>query len=152
MSYIHFHAEANSIEDLKRQLREALGYETTVQANLPNMCDTASAEEMMKSLTTKTSGSTEPVADEEPQPKFVTQDIAKDLPSIQPKVEPDSNEEPEQEQPTKTYSLVEVRAAANAYRDKHGIEKLREIFKKHGGEKLKDIPEKNYAALMEEIA
>lgn len=64
--------------------------------------------------------------------------------------------EPEQEQPkaepVKTYDLVAVRAAANAYKDKHGIEKLREIFKKHGGEKLKDIPEKNYAALMEDIA
>jgi len=149
---INLHIEANSVEELKNQMRELLGNESTIQTQLLNMCGTASAEEMMKSLTTKTSGSTEPVADEEPQPKFVTQDIAKDLPSIQPKVEPDSNEEPEQEQPTKTYSLVEVRAAANAYRDKHGIEKLREIFKKHGGEKLKDIPEKNYAALMEEIA
>lgn len=149
---INLHIEANSVEELKNQMRELLGNESTIQTQLLNMCGTASAEEMMKSLTTKTSGSTEPVADEEPQPKFVTQDIAKDLPSIQPKVEPDSNEEHEQKQPVKTYDLVAVRAAANAYRDKHGIEKLREIFKKHGGEKLKDIPEKNYAALMEEIA
>lgn len=153
MSNIVFHVTAKSIEDLKRQLREALGEDTpTIQPHLLNQCIGAPTKEVLDRLTTKTSGSTEPVTDEEPQPKFVTQDIAKDLPSIQPKVEPDSNEEPKQEQPTKTYSLVEVRAAANAYRDKHGIEKLREIFKKHGGEKLKDIPEKNYAALMEEIA
>lgn len=136
MSYIHFHAEANSIEDLKRQLREALGDEPTIQAQLPNLRGTASARAVLDSLTAKTSGSTEPVEDEEP------------------KAEPDSNEEAEHEQPKdeKTYSLVDVRAAANAYRDKHGIEKLREIFKKHGGEKLKDIPESNYAALMEDIA
>ena len=39
MSYIHFHAEANSIEDLKRQLREALGKsEPTIQPQLLNMC------------------------------------------------------------------------------------------------------------------
>lgn len=69
----------------------------------------------------------------------------------QPKVEPDSNEESEQEQPVKTYSLVEVRAQANAYRDKYGIEKLREIFRKHGGEKLKDIPESSYTALMDDL-
>lgn len=55
-------------------------------------------------------------------------------------------------EPVKTFKLEEVRAAANAYRDKHGIEKLREIFSKYGGEKLKDIPAWNYAALMEEIA
>ena len=55
-------------------------------------------------------------------------------------------------EPVKTFKLEEVRTAANAYRDKHGIEKLREIFSKYGGEKLKDIPESNYAALMEEIA
>lgn len=152
MSLIHFHAEASSIEDLKRQLREALGEDTpTIQPHLLNQCIDAPTKEMLDRLTTKTGGSTEPVTDEEPQPKFVTQDIAKDLPSIQPKVEPDSNEEPEQEEPVKTYSLVEVRAQANAYRDKHGIEKLREIFRVHGGEKLKDIPESSYAALMDDL-
>ena len=140
MSNIVFHVTAKSIEDLKRQLREALGEDTpTIQPHLLNQCIDAPTKEMLDRLTTKTSGSTEPVADEEPQPK----------------VEPDSNEGPEQEQPkaepVKTFKLEEVRAAANAYRDKHGIEKLREIFKKHGGEKLKDIPEANYAALMEDI-
>ena len=137
MSYIHFHAEANSIEDLKRQLREALGEEPAIQMQLLNMCNTGVHDPDLGKM---------PLGDEgapgEPQPEFVTQDIAKDLPTVQPK----------QEQPTKSYSLVEIRAAANAYRDKHGIEKLREIFKKHGGEKLKDIPESNYAALMEDIA
>lgn len=131
MSYIHFHAEANSIEDLKRQLREALGDETTIQAQLLNRCIEAPTKALMDSLTAKTSGSTEPDKQAVPEEE-------------QPKAEP--------EQPAKTYDLVAVRAAANAYKDKHGIEKLREIFKKHGGEKLKDIPEKNYAALMEDIA
>lgn len=135
MSYIHFHAEANSIEDLKRQLREALGDETTIQAQLLNRCIDAPTKALMDSLTAKTSGSTEPDCEQE-----------------QPKVEPEPEQERPQAEPVKTYDLVAVRAAANAYKDKHGIEKLREIFKKHGGEKLKDIPEKNYAALMEDIA
>lgn len=137
MSNIVFHVTAKSIEDLKRQLREALGEDTpTIQPHLLNQCIDAPTKEMLDRLTTKTSGSTEPVTDEEPQPK----------------VEPDSNEEQPEAEPVKTYDLVAVRAAANAYKDKHGIEKLREIFKKHGGEKLKDIPEANYAALMEDIA
>ena len=134
MSYIHFHAEAKSIEDLKRQLREALGEsEPTIQPNLLHMSNTGAHDPDLGKIPngvagvpgeTKTSGSTEPDCEQE-----------------QPKAEP-----------AKTYDLVAVRAAANAYKDKHGIEKLREIFKKHGGEKLKDIPEKNYAALMEDIA
>ena len=120
MNIIHFHVHATSIEDLKRQLREALG-EITPTID-PKLLETAAAP-------------VEPA--KEPQPE-------------QPKAEPETQAEPEQ--PTKTYTLAEVRAAANTYRDKHGIEALREIFKKHGGEKLKDIPESSYAALMEEIA
>lgn len=137
MSNIIFHATAKSIEDLKRQLREALGEDTpTIQSHLLNKCIDAPTKEMLDHPTAKTSGSTEPVAHEEPQPK----------------VEPEPEQELPEAEPVKTYDLVAVRAAANAYKDKHGIEKLREIFKKHGGEKLKDIPEANYAALMEDIA
>ena len=55
-------------------------------------------------------------------------------------------------EPVKTFKLEDVRAAANIYRNKHGLEALREIFKKYGGEKLKDIPAWNYATLMLEIA
>lgn len=145
MSYIHFHAEANSIEDLKRQLREALGgSEPTIQPNLLHMSNTGVHDPDLGKIPngvagapgeTKTTGSTEPDREQE-----------------QPKAEPEQQPAPQPEQPAKTYDLVAVRAAANAYKDKHGIEKLREIFKKHGGEKLKDIPEKNYAALMEDIA
>ena len=135
MNTIHFHIEAKNIPDLKRQLLEALGEnEATVQPQLLNMCaKTAETQAVLDSMMAKTSGSTEPDRNEAPQ-------------------EQDEQAAPGQEQSVKTYELTEVRAAANAYKDKHGIEKLREIFGKHGGEKLKDIPEKNYAALMKEIA
>lgn len=52
------------------------------------------------------------------------------------------------EEPAKTYSLADVRAQANALKDKFGIDALRDVFRRHGGEKLKDIPEGNYTALM----
>ena len=83
------------------------------------------------------------------------------MPTVEPEVtQPDVNpkeQAPEATQPDvkpedPAVKLEDVRAAANAYRDKHGIDALREIFKKHGGEKLKDIPAANYRALMEEIA
>lgn len=135
---IHFHVEANTIGELKEKLREALGEdEAHVAPHLLVQAHTALAaaqmDQLVKNLTTKTSGSTE----KEPQQEELQ--MPKDEPEPQPEAE-------------KTYDLVAVRAAANDYKDKHGIEKLREIFKKHGGEKLKDIPEKNYAALMKEIA
>lgn len=127
-------ATQKTLEDLR----------AAMDGNIKDLCNVKGLESVNIYPNTETNVPTAAVA---PSKEAPTQDE-----EPQPKVEPDSNEEPEQEQPTKTYSLVEVRAAANAYRDKHGIEKLREIFKKYGGEKLKDIPEKNYAALMEEIA
>lgn len=132
---IYLNIEAASIDDLKKQMREVLG-QTEQPSSQPtvNLCSGTSGQEQAgqtdSSLTAKTSGLAEgePKAEKEP-PK----------------------EEPPKEEPVKAYSLVEVRAAANAYRDRHGIEKLRGIFRKHGGEKLKDIPEGSYAALMEDI-
>lgn len=132
---IYLNIEAASIDDLKKQMREVLG-QTEQPSSQPavNLCSGTSGQEQAgqtdSSLTANTSGQAEgePKAEKEP-PK----------------------EEPPKEEPVKAYSLVEVRAAANAYRDKHGIEKLRGIFRKHGGEKLKDIPEGSYAALMEDI-
>lgn len=116
---IIFHAEANTFEELKAQMREALG-ETSpcFTVRMPEPCDPVQPD---------------------PQPEEAK-------PAQKPE-EAKPNEQPN----VATYTLVEVRAAANAYRDKHGIEKLREIFKKHGGEKLKDIPESNYVTLMQEI-
>ena len=87
------------------------------------------------------------------------------MPGIDPEVtQPDVNAEPQPEEtaapvtqqdvkpePAKI-KMEEVRAAANTYRDKHGIEALRAIFAKHGGERLKDIPESEYAAVMKEIS
>lgn len=128
---IYLNIEAASIDDLKKQIREVLGQ--TEQPSLQpavNLCSESAAQGLAgqtgSSLSTKTGGLSES--------------------------EPKAEKEPSKEEPGKTYSLVEVRAAANAYRDKHGIEKLRDIFKMHGGEKLKDIPESSYAALMEDIA
>lgn len=128
MSYIHFHAEANSIEDLKRQLREALGDEQTIQLNL---CDDGIHELNL--------GTNLGVAGTPGETR------------VSSSIEPDREQDEQPEQPAKTYELAEVRAAANAYRDRHGIEKLRDVFRLHGGEKLKDIPEGSYAALMEDI-
>lgn len=133
MSLIHFHAEASSIEDLKRQLLEALADEPPIPLHLPTLCGT------------DTSGHT--VTDK------VVNSPAPEVSGSAEKGEPDGQDAPEhpKEEPVKTYSLVEVRAQANAYRDKYGIEKLREIFRVHGGEKLKDIPESSYAALMDDL-
>lgn len=138
---IYLNIEAASIDDLKKQMREVLG-QTEQPSSQPavNLCSGTSGQEQAgqtdSSPTANTSGQAEgePKAEKEP-----------------PKEEP-PKEEPPKEEPVKAYSLVEVRAAANAYRDKHGIEKLRGIFRKHGGEKLRDIPEGSYAALMEDIA
>ena len=133
MSLIHFHAEASSIEDLKRQLLEALTDGPTIPPHPLTLCGT------------DISGQT--VADK------VVDSPAPEVSGSAEKGEPDGQDAPEQpkEEPVKGYSLVEVRAQANAYRDKYGIEKLREIFRVHGGEKLKDIPESSYAALMDDL-
>ena len=133
MSLIHFHAEASSIEDLKRQLREALDDEPTIPPHPLTLCGTdisgqTVADKVVDSPTPEVSGSAE-------------------------KGEPDGQDAPEQpkEEPVKSYSREDVRAQAYALKDKFGIEKLREIFRKHGGEKLVDIPEKNYAALVNDL-
>lgn len=133
MSLIHFHAEASSIEDLKRQLLEALTDGPTIPPHPLTLCDT------------DTSGHT--VTDK------VVNSPAPEVSGSAEKGEPDGQDAPEhpKEEPVRSYPLVEVRAQANAYRDKYGIEKLREIFRKHGGEKLKDIPESSYAALMDDL-
>lgn len=119
---INLHIEAKNVADLKSQLREMLaGIEATAPA----------ASLIMPTIEPEV---TKPDVKPEEQAPEVTQ----------PDVKPDAPADP-------TVKLEDVRAAANAYRDKHGIEALREIFKKHGGEKLKDIPAANYAALMQEI-
>lgn len=71
---------------------------------------------------------------------------------VSPAAEAAASTQPDVKPEDPVVKLEDVRAAANAYRDKHGLEALREIFKKHGGEKLKDIPAANYRALMLEIA
>ena len=119
---IFLNLEAASINELKQKALEALGL--TEQPSLQPTVDL--------------------------YPGAPGQETAKA--SVLAESEPKTEKETPEQEPAKTYDLVAVRAAANAYKDKHGIEKLREIFKKHGGEKLKDIPEKNYAALMKEIA
>ena len=133
---IHFHISANSIPELHAKIREALG----------EVKPTADAADRV--LTVVENGFNDP---------DLLNKIIVGLDEATPAEEPKPAEESKpEEQPkeiqSKTYELADVRAAANAYRDKHGIEKLREIFKKHGGEKLKDIPASNYEALMKEIA
>ena len=133
MSLIHFHAEASSIEDLKRQLREALDDEPTIPLQPLTLCGT------------DTSGQT--VADK------VVNSPAPEISGSAEKGEPDGQDAPEQpkEEPVKTYSLADVRAQANALKDRFGIDALRDVFRLHGGEKLKDIPESNYATLMDDL-
>lgn len=133
MSLIHFHAEASSIVDLKRQLLEALTDEPTIPPHPLTLCGTDTSghtvtDKVVDSPATEVSGSAE-------------------------KGEPDGQDAPKQpkEEPAKTYSREDVRAQAYALKDKFSMEKLREIFRKHGGEKLVDIPEKNYAALMDDL-
>lgn len=134
MSLIHFHAEASSIEDLKRQLREALDDEPTILPQPLTLCGTDTsgqtvADKTVNRPTTEVSGSAE-------------------------KGEPDGQDAPEQpkeEEPVKTYSLADVRAQANALKDRFGIDALRDVFRLHGGEKLRDIPESSYAALMDDL-
>lgn len=135
MSLIHFHAEASSIEDLKRQLREALDDEPTIRPQPLTCC------------CTDTSGHT--VTDK------VVNSPAPEVSGSAEKGEPDGQDAPEQpkeeEEPVKTYSLADVRAQANALKDRFGIDALRDVFRLHGGEKLRDIPESSYAALMDDL-
>lgn len=133
MSLIHFHAEASSIEDLKRQLREALADEPTIPLHPLTLCGT------------DTSGQT--VADK------AVNSPAPEVSGSAEKGEQDGQYAPEQpkEEPVKTYSLADVRAQANALKDRFGIDALRDVFRLHGGEKLKDIPESSYAALMDDL-
>ena len=133
MSLIHFHAEASSIEDLKRQLLEALTDGPTIPPHPLTLCGTdisgqTVADKVVDSPASEVSGSAE-------------------------KGEPDGQDAPEQpkEEPVKTYSLADVRAQANALKDRFGIDALRDVFRLHGGEKLKDIPESSYAALMDDL-
>ena len=127
---IYLNIEATSIDDLKKQMREVLG-QTEQSSPQPavNLCSEPPTQEPVwqtgTSLPAKTSGP----ADGEPK----------------------AEKEPPKEEPVKTYSREDVRAQAYALKDKFGIEKLREIFRKHGGEKLVDIPESSYAALMDDL-
>lgn len=124
---INLHIEAKNVADLKIQLREMLaGIEVTAPA----------ASLIMPTVEPEV---TQPDVNPDPQPEEQQPEVT------QPDVKPDAPADP-------AIELKDVRAAANAYRDKHGIEALREIFKQYGGEKLKDIPAANYAALMKEIA
>ena len=130
---IYLNIEATSIDDLKKQMREVLDDEPTIplQPLTPRGTDTpchTAADKVVNSPAPEVSGSAE-------------------------KGEPDGQDAPEQpkEEPVKTYSREDVRAQAYALKDKFGIEKLREIFRKHGGEKLVDIPESSYAALMDDL-
>ena len=130
---IYLNIEATSIDDLKKQMREVLDDEPTIplQPLTPRGTDTSGqtvADKVVNSPAPEVSGSAE-------------------------KGEPDGQDAPEQpkEEPVKTYSREDVRAQAYALKDKFGIEKLREIFRKHGGEKLVDIPESSYAALMDDL-
>ena len=127
---IYLNIEATSIDDLKKQMREVLGQ--TEQPSLQpavNLCSEPPTQEPVwqtgTSLPAKTSGP----ADGEPK----------------------AEKEPPKEEPVKTYSLADVRAQANALKDRFGIDALRDVFRLHGGEKLKDIPESNYAALMDDL-
>lgn len=133
MSLIHFHAEASSIEDLKRQLLEALTDGPTIPPHPLTLCGT------------DTSGQT--VADK------VVNSPAPEVSGSAEKGEPNEQDAPEQpkEEPVKTYSLADVRAQANALKDRFGIDALRDVFRLHGGEKLRDIPESSYAALMDDL-
>lgn len=127
---IYLNIEATSIDDLKKQMREVLG-QTEQPSPQPavNLCSEPPTQEPVwqtgTSLPAKTSGP----ADGESK----------------------AEKEPPKEEPVKTYSREDVRAQAYALKDKFGIEKLREIFRKHGGEKLVDIPENSYAALMDDL-
>lgn len=127
---IYLNIEATSIDDLKKQMREVLG-QTEQPSPQPavNLCSEPPTQEPVwqtgTSLPAKTSGP----ADGEPK----------------------AEKEPPKEEPVKTYSLADVRAQANALKDRFGIDALRDVFRLHGGEKLKDIPESNYAALMDDL-
>lgn len=123
---INLHIEAKNVADLKSQLREMLAGIEVTDPTVSLIMPTIEPEQLVQALT-------QPGVNPDPQPE-----------EQQPDVTPDTPADP-------VVKLEDVRAAANAYRDKHGIEALREIFKKHGGEKLKDIPAANYAALMLEI-
>ena len=127
---IYLNIEATSIDDLKKQMHEVLG-QTGQPSPQPavNLCSEPPTQEPVwqtgTSLPAKTSGP----ADGEPK----------------------AEKEPPKEEPVKTYSLADVRAQANALKDRFGIDALRDVFRLHGGEKLKDIPESNYAALMDDL-
>ena len=103
MSLIHFHAEASSIEDLKRQLLEALTDGPTIPPHPLTLCGT------------DISGQT--VADK------VVDSPAPEVSGSAEKDEPDGQDAPEQpkEEPVKTYSREDVRAQAYALKDKFGI-------------------------------
>lgn len=119
---IYLNIEATSIDDLKKQMHEVLGQTEQPSAQpAVNLCPGAPGQEPTVGQTgSSLTAKTSGQADGEPK-----------------------------EEPAKTYSLADVRAQANALKDKFGIDALRDVFRLHGGEKLKDIPESSYAALMD---
>ena len=120
---IYLNIEATSIDDLKKQMREVLG-QTEQPSPQPavNLCSEPPTQEPVWQTGTSLPAKTSGPADSEPKAE-----------------------------PVKTYSLADVRAQANALKDRFGIDALRDVFRLHGGEKLKDIPESNYAALMDDL-
>lgn len=120
---IYLNIEATSIDDLKKQMREVLG-QTEQPSPQPavNLCSEPPTQEPVWQTGTSLPAKTSGPADGEPKAE-----------------------------PVKTYSLADVRAQANALKDRFGIDALRDVFRLHGGEKLKDIPESNYAALMDDL-
>lgn len=120
---IYLNIEAASIDDLKKKMREVLG-QTEQPSSQPavNLCSGTPGQEQAGQTDSGLTAKTSSQADGEPK-----------------------------EEPAKTYSLADVRAQANALKDKFGIDALRDVFRRHGGEKLKDIPEGNYTALMDDL-
>ena len=120
---IYLNIEATSIDDLKKQMREVLG-QTEQPSPQPavNLCSEPPTQEPVWQTGTSLPAKTSGPADGEPKAE-----------------------------PVKTYSLADVRAQANALKDRFGIDALRDVFRLHGGEKLKDIPESSYAALMDDL-
>ena len=120
---IYLNIEATSIDDLKKQMREVLG-QTEQPSPQPavNLCSEPPTQEPVWQTGTSLPAKTSGPADGEPKAE-----------------------------PVKTYSLADVRAQANALKDRFGIDALRDVFRLHGGEKLRDIPESSYAALMDDL-
>ena len=157
---IHVHIEANSLHDLRKQLRELLDEpEVTMTPVIPPHGDPIPEATKQACLLGNLDAPDQPVeipTNEDGTPKFRKyQPHSEPAPAPVPdaaelSAEPDVSADPAPAEPMSLPQMADCRAALNALRAKHGPAAVREILTNHGVNSFIDLKDTDYATVMKE--